>query len=100
MCNVIPWIKTKMEQEQAICDNMSIMDILYQGYLEQGREDEPSIRQEFARIDAVLSRLTLKEYDRVWDAACRLCSEHERRGFPAGVRMGVSLMLELRDNDP
>ena len=47
----------------------------------------------------ILDVLTLKEYDSVWDCACKLAIAHERRGFYAGVRMGLRLREELREGD-
>lgn len=80
-------------------DGESVTDVLLHGYLEKNVVDEESIKQSFAQLDEVLSRLTLKEYDRVWDATCRLCNEHERRGFLSGLRIGVSFMLEIEGNN-
>lgn len=80
-------------------DGDSVTDVLFHGHLEKKAVDEESIRQGFAQLDAVLGKLTLKEYDRVWDAVCGLCNEHERRGFLAGLRTGAAFMLEITEND-
>lgn len=98
MHNAIQMIKTYMEREPGLCEDMSIMDILYNGYTEQEVTDDHYIQQEFAELDDVLSKLTLKEYDRVWDATCRLCSLHERRAFCAGLHMGIDFMMEMAQN--
>ena len=50
------------------------------------------------KLDEILDKLTLKEYDAVWDAACKLSDAHERRGFRSGVQIGALLMLELLEN--
>lgn len=80
-------------------EDESVVDILYQNYLENNLRDYAVIRQEFGTLDAILSRFTLAEYDRVWNAVCRLCDEHERRGFFSGLQIGTALMLELFENN-
>lgn len=99
MKRVIEIIKAHVERETSLHEKPSVIDILYNGYTEQNKTDEDSIQWEFGELDSVLSRLTLKEYDRVWDAACRLCGLHERRGFCTGLHMGIHLMLELAENE-
>ena len=93
MNNYIAQIKEYLESEG------SAMDILYNHHLENSVVDDEQISSAFAELDSILSKLTLKEYDRVWDAACRLCDKHERRGFLAGLRSGAGLMLELAKNE-
>ena len=98
-------MKAYMEQikkyinRSAAREDEPVVDILYQNYLENNLRDEAAIRQEFGTLDAVLSRFTLAEYDRVWNAVCRLCDEHERRGFFSGLQIGTALMLELYENN-
>lgn len=73
----------------------SVGEILYYCHLENITVDEKEISREFAKLDEVLDKLTLKEYDRVWNATCALCDAHEKRGFLTGMRMGMRLVLEL-----
>ena len=94
MNTYIDQIKAYLAQHE-LHGSESVLEILYYCHLEKSAVDEEEIEREFAKLDEVLDQLTLKEYDRVWDAACKLCSAHERRGFAAGARAGVRLMLEL-----
>lgn len=75
----------------------SVLEILYDSYREQHPMDTEKISEQYADLSDVLSKLTLKEHDRVWDLTCGLCTEHEKNGFLEGVRMGVSLAAELME---
>lgn len=76
-------------------DPQAVLKMLYTYYREHCPGDPEEISREFQNLDSVLSRLTLKEYDRVWNLACRLCSEHEEAGFLEGVRAGAALAEAL-----
>ena len=86
-------MQTEMEQID------SVLEMLFRAYAEQGRPDPEEICGLFGELDEILDVLTLKEYDSVWDCACKLAIAHERRGFYAGVRMGLRLREELREGD-
>lgn len=99
-----PYIKKLQEQlSQMIFDcgeqNInSVLEMLYCYYREQRTTDTEVISADFNRLDSVLSKLTLKEYDQVWDLTCALCSEHEKAAFLEGVRVGASLAAELAED--
>ena len=88
-------IKKYLESRETGNEKIPVTDILYYGHLENNESDAEEIVAEFGKLDMVLSKLTLSEYDRVWDAACRLCDMHERRGFLSGLQIGTALMVEL-----
>ena len=94
-------MKKYAEQLSAILENTetvnegTVLRILYDYYLENDVSDTGEIAKGFAHLDVLLRELTLKNYDRIWDTAVRLCSDHERRGFDAGLRMGTNLAWEL-----
>ena len=90
------YMKMIKEQRKA---GESVIETLYRCNLENGGVDEAAIDQEFDKLDEILDRLTLKEYDTVWDATCVLCDAHERRGFRSGVQTGALLMLELLETE-
>lgn len=89
------YIKMIKEQQKA---GESVIDTLFRCNSENSGADEPEIDREFNKLDEILDKLTLKEYDAVWDAACKLSDAHERRGFRSGVQIGALLMLELLEN--
>ena len=39
--------------------------------------------------------MSLREMDKVVDAVCSLCREHERAGFKDGIKVGIRLDQEL-----
>jgi hypothetical protein len=39
--------------------------------------------------------MPLREMDRIVDAVCTLCREHEKAGFVEGIRVGMELSGEL-----
>ena len=77
-------------------DVNTVLEMLYSVYRRKKCADPEEIRGYFAQLDAVLRKLTLKEYDQVWDVACGLCGAAEKVGFLDGVRVGASLAEELR----
>lgn len=39
--------------------------------------------------------MPLREMDRIVDAVCTLCQEHEKAGFVEGVKIGIQLEQEI-----
>jgi hypothetical protein len=39
--------------------------------------------------------MPLREMDRIVDAVCTLCREHEKAGFLEGVKVGIHMEQEL-----
>ena len=76
---------------------MSVLNLLYDSYRERHPMDTEEIGRQFASLADILSKLSLKEHDQVWDLTCGLCTEHERAGFLEGVRMGAFLTVELME---
>ena len=73
----------------------SVLDMLYDSYREQHSVNTEEIGRRFVSLADILNSLPLKEHDQVWDLTCDLCMEHEKNGFLEGLRMGVTLWLEL-----
>lgn len=76
-------------------DAPSLLELLFNCYREHTPGDTQEIAADFARLNAVLSKLTLQECDQVWDLTCRLCSEHEQAAFFEGFRVAILLAAEL-----
>lgn len=79
----------------AEADINSVLEMLYSVYRERKGKDTEEIERHFSQLDEVLSKLTLKEYDKVWYAACGLCGLYEKEAFLEGIRVGASLAVEL-----
>lgn len=76
-------------------DVNAVMEILYQYFAENHPLETQEMARDFSQLDKVLSKLSLKEYDQIWNLACRLCAEHEKLAYMAGIRVGASLATEL-----
>lgn len=76
-------------------DVHSLLEMLYQVYVEYNPFDTPRIRECFSQLDHLLSPLTLADTDRVFALVCHLCSEHEKLAFLEGIRVGAALSEEL-----
>ena len=75
----------------------SAVKILYDHYMENDASDAGEIQHECGKLDQLLRELILKDCDRIWDVAMKLCGLHEERGFNAGFRMAVNLSRELQE---
>lgn len=76
-------------------DGESVIDAFYNGCPDLHGPDEEAISREFGRLHRVLEKLPLREYDEVWNAACQLSIESEKRGFRAGLRSALKMVVEL-----
>jgi len=101
-----PYIRQLKEQlpqcfnRDSAQDVQDAVNILYTFRQEHYPTDTAEIKESFSELNEVLSKLTLRECDRVWDLCCRLCTQHEKEGFLAGLRIGAALTAELTDTNP
>ena len=86
-------------REDTTEDIRNAADILYTFYREHYPVDPVEIRRNFSELNDILSKLTLRECDRVWDLCCILCTQHEKRGFLTGLCIGAALAAELADTN-
>ncbi len=75
----------------------SILELLYWHYAELNPVDSKEIRDGFASIRQQYSYLSLQEFDPIFSTVSDLCVEHERHAFLEGLRLGVTLMMEVAD---
>ena len=54
-----------------------------------------SVKNAFDVLYQQMHGMTLREMDRIVDAVCVLCTEHERNGFIEGVKVGIGLAQEI-----
>ena len=78
-------------------DASSLLDMLCYFYMENNPVESAVIRCKFVDLDEILSKLTLRENDEMFRIVCDLCTEHERRAFQDGIRLGIRLISELTD---
>ena len=73
----------------------SVLEFLYNCYMEETCSDSDTIRANYKKIDDILSKLTLDENNAVFESVCDLCTEHGKRAYLEGIRVGVRLEMEL-----
>ena len=76
-------------------DAHSILEMLYSYYHECNNTDTDSVKDAFEDLYQRMHGMPLREMDRIVDAVCTLCREHEKSGFVEGVKVGVQLDSEL-----
>lgn len=72
-------------------DANSILELLYCYYRERKTEDPEAIKEAFDDLYQKMHGMSLREMDRIVDAVCTLCREHEKAGFVEGVKVGIML---------
>ena len=76
-------------------DEESVLEILYEYHLEHQTYDNEQIRADFNALYQQMHGMPLKELDKVIDAVCDLCRDHELAGFIEGIKIGFHLFHEL-----
>lgn len=77
-------------------DAQSVMNLLYWTYTEYNPVDDQQIKNGFAKLRSQFPHLNLQEFDPIFTTVSELCTEHEQLAFMEGLRLGVTLMLELQ----
>ena len=72
----------------------SILEVLFDTYSESSGSDNAVIIVDFEELYRLMNGKPLKEIDEIIYALCTLCREHEKAGFVAGVKIGMSLAKE------
>ena len=76
-------------------DAKSILEMLFTYYHECNNTDTDAVKVAFEDLYQRMHGMPLQEMDRIVDAVCVLCTEHEKAGFVKGVRVGVRIGYEL-----
>ena len=79
-------------------DAQSVLEMLFGHYSDYARLDNEIIRQGFEKLYEQLDALCLKGKDRIIDSVCFLCQKHEKSGFTEGVKIGMRLQQELKND--
>ncbi len=77
----------------------SVMEFLYWHYSENNPIDNQKIRDGFAQIRQQYPHLSMQEFDPIFTTVSDLCVEHERRAFLEGLRLGITLMMEVAEKE-
>lgn len=78
-------------------DADSVLELLYNAYVNTQGSDPEEIKAIFASIEECLSEVSLDMNNYVFAAVCDLCMAFEKKGFIDGITLGSHLMLELQD---
>ena len=76
-------------------DANSILEMLYSYYHECNNTDNDAVKTAFEDLYHRMHGMPLQEMDRIVDAVCALCREHEKAGFVEGVKVGILLDQEI-----
>ena len=77
-------------------DCKTVLDQLYQAYVESHESDLPEISDGFKELEEFLCNLPLDDNNAVFNLCCRLCSTYEQKAFIDGLQYGVHLVQELQ----
>lgn len=75
----------------------SVLETLYWNYTQGNPINNGKIRELFARLRSQFPHLSMQEFDPIFTLVRDLCIEHERLAFYEGLRLGVTLMTELKE---
>ena len=73
----------------------SILEVLFDAYNESSGFDNAAIKADFEELYRLMNGKSLKEIDEIIYTVCTLCREHEKAGFIEGIKVGISLAMEL-----
>ena len=76
-------------------DAQSILEMLYSYYHECNNTETDTVKAAFEDLYQRMHSMPLREMDRIIDAVCTLCREHEKAGFVEGVKVGAQLAHDL-----
>ena len=77
------------------CGAHSILEMLFTYYHECNNTDTDAVKEAFEDLYRRMHGMPLREMDRIVDAVCTLCREHEKAGFVEGVKVGIQLDQEI-----
>ena len=75
-------------------DAHSILEMLFIYYHECDSTDTDAVKAAFEDLYQRMHGMPLREMDRIVDAVCTLCRDHEKAGFVEGVKVGFRLKHE------
>ena len=87
-------IRKMKEQCREPQDAESFLAMLYECYDDLNGLDDKTIKADFDNLYQVMNGKSLQEMDEVLYPVCRLCRDHQRAGFVAGVKVGIQLAIE------
>ena len=92
-------LKTHIQQSPPnFGDGESVLSMLYECHNENNPYDNEQIKEDFNELYRQMNSMPLQEIDKIIYPVCKLCRDHERAGFIAGIKIGVQLQRELYEH--
>ena len=79
-------------------DEDSILGILYEAHSESNAMYDDEIKANFHELYEAMNGMPLQDMDRIVYPVCTLCRSHQKSGFIEGVRIGIQLSSELKED--
>lgn len=76
-------------------DAESVLGLLYECFNENNPYDNEQIKADFEELYQQMNGMPLREMDNIVYPVCKLCRDHEKAGFEAGIKIGALLEQEL-----
>ncbi len=92
---VIQVFLTKNPQQLGCGDIDDVLGMLYCCYHQCRGDDKKAVKEKFDQLDAVLSKLSLSDNNRVFSVIVSLCQEYQKDAFREGLLVGLHLYREL-----
>ena len=79
-------------------DENSVLSLLYEALSESNVMYDDEIKADFHALYEAMNGLPLQEMDQIVYPVCTLCRSHQKSGFIEGVRIGIQLSSELKED--
>ena len=73
------------------------MGLLYECFNENNPYDNKQEKTDFEERYWQMNGMWLRETDQIIYPVCKLCHDYERSGFVEGIKIGIHLRTELRE---
>ena len=72
----------------------TVLGMLYDAYTELNNTETGDVQQAFKTLYELLSHVYGEDTEKIANAICDLCREHEKAGFINGIQLGIRLAQE------
>ena len=79
-------------------DEDSVLSLLYEAHSESNAMYDDEIKANFHELYEAMNGMPLRDMDRIVYPVCTLCRSHQKSGFIEGVRIGIQLSSELKED--
>lgn len=79
-------------------DENSVISLLYEAHSESNAMYDDEIKADFHALYEAMNGLPLQKMDQIVYPVCTLCRSHQKSGFIEGVRIGIQLYSELKED--